>query len=47
MASGSRRGSTLCCGARMKSSNVQPRTSSSTIAPCRASIEGKAAMPLW
>ena len=44
MASGSRRGSTLCCGVRMKSSNVQPRTSSSTIAPRSASIGGKAAI---
>ena len=33
MAAGSRRVSTLRCGARMKSSNVQPRTLSSTRSP--------------
>ena len=38
---GSRRVSTLCCGDRMKSSNVQPRTRSSTARPVASSIEGK------
>ncbi len=42
MAAGSRRSSTLRCGERMKSSNVQPRTSSSTRRPTAASMGGNA-----
>src|SRR3954467_3560652 len=42
MAAGSRRRSTLRCGDRMKSSNVQPRTSSSVCRPTVLSIRGNA-----
>jgi hypothetical protein len=43
IAEGSRRSRTLCCGARMKSSNVHPRTISSTARMVRSSIRGKVA----
>ena len=42
---GSRRSRTLRCGDRMKSSNVQPCTSSSTRRPTAASMAGNADMP--
>ena len=44
MTAGSRRSSTLRWGERMKSSNVQPRTSSSTRRPTAASMDGNADM---
>ena len=44
MVVGSRRSSTLRCGDRMKSSNVQPCTAASRRLPRAASIEGNTDM---